>query len=329
MYMKELSTKSRVYELKRLPELKKAAKYFLYGKGIYTAIFQFMSLEQARQMGWCPESILDGIERLRDVAWEGELIYPVYSHEAICKDCVKKDVNVIFFPQKGNQPKDTYVVLAAGGAYMNVCSLAESYPVAARLNELGYPVFALTYRVGGKGLLPKPLEDLAQAIRWIDANAERFGVTAGDYIVGGFSAGGNLTALWGTDNHGYAHYGLAKPKALFPIYPAINHKCYGEGKLAQAFCEIMFGKNYSEEKACEYDVDTHMSEHYPPCYIAACKDDPSVPIVNACRLKERLDALGIPAVLELGEKGGHGFGEGRGTDVEGWIGRAAAFAERL
>ena len=35
----------------------------------------------------------------------------------------------------------------------------------------------------------------------------------------------------------------------------------------------------------------------------------------------------IPATLEIGEHSG--FGKGRGTDVEGWIGRAAAFAERV
>lgn len=327
--MKELSAKTRVYQLRCLPELKKAAKYFIYGKGIYSVLFQFVSLEQSRQMGWCPESILDGVKRLREVAQAGEYLYPVYSREAAAADRGKRDVNVIFFPPKSDVPKHRYVVLAAGGAYMSVCSLAESYPVAARLNELGYPVFVLTYRVGGKGLFPKPLQDLAQALRWIDNHAEQFSVTPGDYILGGFSAGGNLTALWGTDNHGYTQYGMPKPKALFPIYPAINHHLYGEGKMVQAFCDTMFGQGYSEEKACEYDIDTHMSEAYPPCYIVACKDDTSVPVINSCQLKKELDALGVPAILEIGENGGHGFGEGRGTDVEGWVNRAVSFAEEL
>ena len=35
----------------------------------------------------------------------------------------------------------------------------------------------------------------------------------------------------------------------------------------------------------------------------------------------------IPATLKIGEHSG--FGKGRRTNVEGWIGRAAAFAERV
>ena len=57
--------------------------------------------------------------------------------------------------------------------------------------------------------------------RTLGANGER-------YIVCGFSAGGNLTALWGTKNHGYAAYGLPKPEALFPIYPVTDLHLFPE-----------------------------------------------------------------------------------------------------
>ena len=33
--------------------------------------------------------------------------------------------------------------------------------------------------------------------------------------------------------------------------------------------------------------------------------------------------------MRMGEKGGHGFGEGRGTDAEGWIERAIEFYEKV
>ena len=87
----------------------------------------------------------------------------------------------------------------------------------------------------------------------------------------------------------------------------------------------------SAKKAMEmaYNVDEHMSNVYPPCYIVCCKGDNVVPFVNSKRLKTRLDELDIPAILEIGSGGGHGFGEGVGTDVEGWIERVDEFIMKL
>ena len=58
-----------------------------------------------------------------------------------------------------------------------VCSLVESFPTAARFNELGYNVFVITYRVLQQELMPMPLDDLAAAIHFIQNNAEQFGLS--------------------------------------------------------------------------------------------------------------------------------------------------------
>ena len=46
-------------------------------------------------------------------------------------------------------------------------------------------------------------------------------------------------------------------------------------------------------------------------------------------MKERLDAAGVPAILDEGVHAAHGFGDGTGTDVEGWPKRAIDFLESL
>ncbi|MFV0466656.1 MAG: hypothetical protein ACK5ML_11345 [Lachnospiraceae bacterium] len=79
----------------------------------------------------------------------------------------------------------------------------------------------------------------------------------------------------------------------------------------------------------DYDIDTQINEKFPPCYIVSCKDDDVIPWSNSQCLKDKLDEYGVPAVFEIGEKGGHGFGEGSGTDVEGWYERALQFYERI
>lgn len=95
------------------------------------------------------------------------------------------------------------------------------------------------------------------------------------------------------------------------------------------FLTVMFDEEYTSERMKDYDIDTQINEKFPPCYIVSCKDDDVIPWSNSQCLKDKLDEYGVPAVFEIGEKGGHGFGEGSGTDVEGWYERALQFYERI
>lgn len=319
----------RFRKVKHIPTLKEASPYLIGGVGLMKHAVDFMKIEDFGKMNWNVESIVDGLNYLIELEQTGSHLFPVYSREECRADHSKKPVNLLHFPAK--KTGKPFVVLCAGGAYMSVCSAAEGYPVAKVFNELGYPAFVLNYRVGGSDLMPKPLDDLAAALRYIRSRAEEFHVDPDRYIVCGFSAGGNLTALWGTENHGYKTYGLPAPEALFPIYPAVSPKLWGasDNKAVAAFQKTMFGKDPSDEILREYDALEHIGADYPPSYIVCCRDDDTVPPVNSEALKKVLDGLRIPAVLEIGEHGGHGFGEGRGTGAEGWIERAAAFAESV
>ena len=61
----------------------------------------------------------------------------------------------------------------------------------------------------------------------------------------------------------------------------------------------------------------------PSAYTA--EDDPAVPYQHSVMLQEALEKCGVPHKLKLGKVGGHGIGEGRGSDVEGWIDEAVEF----
>ena len=324
--MSRFSKNMKFKEIKKIREIKAASPYLIYGGGLPSIIMNQMKLGKLR---WNLESLSYGINHLIKTASKGDYVFPVYSASECKDDKKKEDVNVIYFPSEKPAADKPFIIVCAGGAYMNVCSVLEAYPVVARMNELGYNAFALTYRVGGKELMPKPLDDLAAALKYIHNNSSKFKINADRYIVTGFSAGGNLTTLWGTDNHGYKAYGLPKPEAMFPIYPEISSQLSEDIPIMRMMFKIMLGKNCSKEKEQEYRVLSHMSQNYPPCYIVCCKDDSTVTCINSEKLKEKLDELGISARLEEGEKGDHGFGEGRGTDVEGWIGRAIEFYETL
>lgn len=302
-------------------------KYLMYSKSPLAKMILMATPEQILEgtKTWSKVGMTLGLELIIKAANSGkEFIYRLYSDSECKDDKQKKDVVLFNFPVDKKTP---YIVVCAGGAYESVCSLAEAFPVAARLNELGYNVFVLNYRVGGTGVLPKPVDDLAKAVKFIEENAEKFNVEKGVYAVNGFSAGGNLTCLWGSDNYGYSKYGLPKPKALFPVYPVTSTNILHESEHSK-FTTTMCGKNATREYIDSYDVVSHL-DNYPPCYIVACKDDDTVPYTQSVLLSEKLSEKGIKNILELGEKGRHGFGEGTGTSVEGWHKRAIEFFESL
>ena len=70
--------------------------------------------------------------------------------------------------------------------------------LAAHIAAHGYVVASINYRLSAEAKFPAQLQDAKAAIRWIRANAERYGVDPNRIAVWGESVGGSLAALVGT-----------------------------------------------------------------------------------------------------------------------------------
>ena len=323
-------------DLEKIPQLAQAGPYLIGGDGQYYHMAKDLPLSEGHGvLGWNFESMRDGIEYLMERAEKGKYLYTVYTEEEIRETPAKKDVNIMHFPAQDREKakRRPYIIDCPGGAYLNVCSIAEGYPIAQIFNRMGYDVFVVNYRVNEKNIMPKPLDDLAACIRYVMAHHAGFDIADPKrYIVGGFSAGGNLTALWGTKNLGYPVYSLPRPEAMFPIYPVSDLHLFDgitDQELVDAFMDTLFGADRSEERIKEYSVLEQMDPDYPPCYISCCRDDETVPCSNSEKMYEKMQELGIPSVLDEGDHGGHGFGDGRFADTKGWMERAVKFFEKI
>ena len=313
-------------QVQKIPALQKIAPYFVAGGENSLEKNKTVPMKDWEKMkAGLGDSMIDGLNRLLEVAEAGECMYSVYSEKECEENPAKKDVNLIHFAPEETTEEKPYVLICAGGAFITVWSVSEGYPVAAKLNKMGFHAFVLTYRTNHAGLFPEPMDDVAAAIRYIQAHAEQFGVSADRYIVNGYSAGGMLCSEWGTERNGYAKYQLPKPEALWPIYPLVHVEETREPSWIQ---RIMYGKDVTKEAIDFYNVDTAVTENYPPTYLVCCKDDNEVPYTQSVLLRDTLQKAGVVCNLEIGEHGLHGYGEGRGTDVEGWIDRAVAFWEK-
>lgn len=324
--MREETTLSELYEK---PEFRQMRDYFIGGgAALFQSDMRYMTIKQLqkKQPTWYSGDILYGLKRLEQVAQKYKnYVYHVYSQEE--RNAARELENVVLIHMPAEAPKSDYaVILLAGGAYGAVCTMVEALPVAARLNELGFSCFCLNYRVAGQvdlteGLMPKPLDDLAAAWRMIKSRQEEFYISAEHYIVGGFSAGGHIAALWGTEKKGYFSYDIPKPELLLLAYPVISIETIEE-PLKKAVTDGLFGRNNKKETREDYEVARQVGENYPQTYLIQSEDDDTVPILNAKLMEDALEKYGIRHWIERLPAGGHGFGLGSATPGAGWIERA-------
>ena len=297
---------------------------------------------QTRNPTWEVRDMVYGLNRLKELSESGEkILYSVYDKELTMGCPQKEAVKLIFFPacktggkeeRRRRRSENRYAILAAGGGYGAVCSMTEAFPVMAKLNELGISAFCLNYRVGAPEtsdpLFPKPMEDLAAACRLIQENAEIFEVDPKRYAVGGFSAGGHLAASWGLWEWGAKQAGCFGPTLLMLVYPLLclydTMSVYPE-PLRSMMLEAYLGKEHGPGACLPYEILEQMDGSYPPVYLVQAEDDPTVPIWNSERMRNKMEALSLPCLYERLRCGGHGFGLGSATEGAGWVERAVAF----
>ena len=119
--------------------------------------------------------------------WEGNA--PLYNGEA--------NPTFEFYPAQNKKGRGT-VVICPGGAYWNHAN-HEGKNYAEFLNDCGLDVFVLYYRVASThNKFPSSLLDARRAIRYVRANAEKYGIDPEKIAIMGSSAGGHLAALTST-----------------------------------------------------------------------------------------------------------------------------------
>ena len=268
--------------------------------------------------------------------WEDEALTgtPVsanlYTRDEITKESDKGRSHLFFMPGEAGAP---WVVICPGGAYASTQLLVEGFAPALELNRLGYHAFILCYRTAQHGLMPKPMDDLAAAIRKIRAMSERYHVQRDAYAVLGFSSGGHLAGEWGTAELGYRRYSLPAPQALLLAYPGSStvltldalENGKGSPKLNRLYLNMILGREWSEDALHQYSVEEHVGTGFPPTYLIHCLDDNTATPENSRRLSAALSARGIPCKLRMPAEGGHGFGTGVGTPMEAWLEEACGF----
>lgn len=213
-------------------------------------------------------------------------------------------------------------ILVPGGGYQMVCSFIEGVPIARKLNALGISAYIVYYRVRKKALYPAPMEDLARAVREILARGESDCLDTANYSIWGASAGGHLTASFGTESMGFAKYDLPKPGALMLAYPVITME---RGYTHMDSHDALLGKEASWEQEAAASVEKQVTPAYPRTYIWCSDDDNVVNPDNTRNMVQALEKAGVPVKHKIYHGVPHGAGPATGTVAEEWIEEAVNF----
>ena len=310
-------------DLKGIPELREIADLWVIDYPPLGDDIPFTELEKIER--YDAESIVQGAQRLLDIARQGKPLNLPFYNQAELEECPDRcSTALTWFP---GEPGAPYVVLCSGGGYVLLTNISEGFPTAAQFNKYGYHVFVLTYRRNGTPLIPKPQEDLAAAIRYIEAHAQELQVKPGCYVVGGFSAGGHLAASWGTQDLGSRKYGLPAPEALFLCYPgsSLVAVATSDNELVRRYVSSIAGPNYTKEDIWQCSIENQVDATYPPTYLWQTMEDPEVSFETSVLLDAALEQAGVRHKLWAVPHGDHGLGLALHSEAEGWVEQAIAF----
>jgi acetyl esterase/lipase len=223
----------------------------------------------------------------------------------------------IFDPQPGTG-NGSAAVIFPGGAYAHLAGNLEGRQVADWFTARGFTAFVLSYRLSSHGyLLPVPLLDARRAIQTVRARANDYHILPDRIVVIGFSAGGHLAALSGTqsvpgnsDAEDPIERVSSRPNYLVLGYPWIGAISSDTSHLS--YCKLFHVMDQCEALRTAYSPDLFVTKDTPPTFIYHTFTDQTVPVEQALRFYDALVKAGVDSEIHIFANGPHGTGLGKG-----------------
>ena len=211
-------------------------------------------------------------------------------------------------------PRPTVIYIHGGGwvGGTKESSILRLLPYLAK----GMAAVNVEYRLARNALAPAAVADSRCALRWVYANAERFGFDTSKLVVTGHSAGGHLALMTGmTDPAAGLDYECTAGQPDEPIGVAAIVNWYGitdvgdllTGENQKSYAVRWLG-SLADRDAVAKRVSplTYVRKGLPPTLTIHGDADPTVPYSHGVRLKKALDGAGVANELLTIPGGKHG-----------------------
>ena len=200
---------------------------------------------------------------------------------------------------------DGTVIICPGGGYgRRAPHEGEGY--AKFLNSIGMNCFVLEYRVA-PNRFPIPLLDARRAIRYVRANAEKFGIDPGKIAIMGSSAGGHLAATAATYTLPIAGEGKDEidkvdflPNAQILCYPVTDYESHN-GSYINLLGQSLAGVD-------KLNPIRNVTPKTPPAFIWHTETDALVKVESTLKYVAALHTQNVRCELHVYPEGYHGLG---------------------
>ena len=211
------------------------------------------------------------------------------------------------------------IVWVHGGAF-RLGSKEEGVPLD--IIAQGYALASINYRLSQHALFPAQIEDCKAAVRWLRANAGRFGLDPLRFAAWGPSAGGHLVAMLGTAGD-VREYDVgenleesSRVQAVVDYFGPTDF-CQMDGhRLPDGMVhdapdspesDLMGGPiQQMKDRVARANPITYVTPNAPPFLIVHGDSDPLVPHHQSVLLEAALRQAGVPVSFYTVRGAGHG-----------------------
>ena len=249
-----------------------------------------------------------------------EVLHPIPDRDVTLTTYIFDRSDVLWNLKYEWQPaKRPAVLICPGGAYSFV-SDREGEPVALSFMQNGFNAFVLRYSVGDASAYPGPLEEISAAVWMIRSHAEEWYIDPDQIAICGFSAGGHLCTLLGTQWH---TPGLCerlsipeegnKPNAMVLCYTTTGEETArnlenGKQEAFEPAGPFGIGAMLNPQTLVPQAVTVnYIDEKTPPAYIWQARED-FLDVKESMHFAEKMYEIGVPFELHIFGNGGHGMG---------------------
>ena len=210
-------------------------------------------------------------------------------------------------PKAAGAQKRPAVLLVHGGGFRR--GNRESYlPVAVRLAERGYVAATASYRLAPRHQFPAAVEDVKAAVRFLRANADKYGIDPDRIGAMGGSAGGHLVLFLGLTPN-VAEFEGTGPNREFSsrVQCVVNY--YGPTDFTQSYAKsvdaaevlpLFLGGDLEHSRPAHMRASplNWVTPQAAPTLSIHGTDDTYVAYEHSLWMTERLIAAGVHAELE-------------------------------
>lgn len=239
----------------------------------------------------------------------------------------------ILRPQNQSAPAPAVLFIHGGGFR---AGNRQSYlGLAAKLAQRGYVTATASYRLAPRHQFPAGVEDVKAAVRFLRANAAKYGIDPGKIAAWGGSAGGHLVLMLGLTGDVPEFEGTGPNREFSSrVQCVINY--YGPTDFTQSYQKsvdaaqvlpLWLGGHLDQNRKIHQKASpiNWVSPNAAPTISIHGSKDTFVAYEHSLAITERLVNAGVDAEMETISGAGHGF---RGADAERAEVVAMAFLDR-